>query len=63
MKMIDANTILSKGEIINKTYEVQSFVGEGAFGQVYRVKHKFLGLQVIKVWFMSELVAMERKNF
>lgn len=49
MKNKISKTILSKGEIINDTYEVQTFIGEGAFGQVYRVKHKFLGLQVIKV--------------
>ncbi len=42
--------ILSKGESINNTYEVQFFIGEGAFGEVYRVKHKYLGLQVLKVF-------------
>ena len=40
---------LVKGEIINNTYEVQFFIGQGGFGEVYRVKHKFLGLQVLKV--------------
>jgi len=49
MKNKVSKTILSKGEIINETYEVQTFIGEGSFGQVYRVKHKFLGVQVIKV--------------
>jgi len=49
MKDNKIKTILSKGDIINETYEIQAFIGEGAFGQVYRVKHKFLGLQVIKV--------------
>ena len=42
--------ILTKGEIVNETYEVQFFIGEGAFGEVYRVKHKFLGIQVMKVF-------------
>lgn len=41
--------ILQKGEIVNNTYEVQFFIGEGAFGEVYRVKHKYLGLQVLKI--------------
>jgi len=45
-----ANGILSKGEVINSTYEVQFFIGEGGFGEVYRVKHKYLGLQVLKVF-------------
>lgn len=40
---------LVKGEIINNTYEVQFFIGQGGFGEVYRVKHKYLGLQVLKV--------------
>ena len=42
--------ILIKGTIINDTYEVQFFIGEGAFGEVYRVKHKYLGVQVMKVF-------------
>jgi transitional endoplasmic reticulum ATPase len=42
--------ILSKGEIINETYEVQFFIGEGGFGEVYRVLHKYLGVQVLKVF-------------
>ena len=45
-----ANGILSKGEVINNTYEVQFFIGEGGFGEVYRVKHKYLGLQILKVF-------------
>jgi len=42
--------ILSKGELINETYEIQFFIGEGAFGEVYRVKHKYLGVQVMKIF-------------
>jgi len=44
------NSILSKGDVINNTYEVQFFIGQGGFGEVYRVKHKYLGLQVLKVF-------------
>lgn len=44
------NGILSKGEVVNNTYEVQFFIGQGGFGEVYRVKHKYLGLQVLKVF-------------
>ena len=42
--------ILSKGEIVDDTYEVQFFIGEGAFGEVYRVHHRYLGTQVLKVF-------------
>ena len=48
--------ILTKGEAINDTYEIQFFIGEGAFGEVYRVKHKYLGVQVMKV-FKEEYVS------
>ena len=41
--------LLDKNEKINDTYEVQCHVGQGAFGEVYRVKNKYLGLQVLKV--------------
>lgn len=41
--------ILRRGDVVNGTYDVQFFIGEGAFGEVYRVKHKSLGLQVLKV--------------
>lgn len=42
--------ILSKGEKVSDTYEVQSLIGQGAFGEVYKVKHKYLGVQVLKVF-------------
>ena len=44
-------SILPKGIIINSTYEINFFIGEGAFGEVYRVKHKFFDeFQVMKVF-------------
>ena len=45
------NNTLAKGEVINNTYEVIFFIGQGAFGEVYRVKHKFFDeFQVMKVF-------------
>jgi len=44
-------TTLTKGEIINNTYEVRFFIDQGAFGETYRVKHRFFEeYQVMKVF-------------
>lgn len=42
--------LLETGFIINGTYEVERFLGEGAFAEVYRVKHRFLGRQALKLF-------------
>lgn len=43
-------SLLKEGEVIHNTYEVERFLGEGAFAEVYRVKHRFLGRQAMKVF-------------
>jgi len=42
--------LLEEGQIIRDTYEVERFLGEGAFAEVFRVKHRFLGRQAMKVF-------------
>jgi serine/threonine-protein kinase len=42
--------LLESGQIIRDTYEVERFLGEGAFAEVYRVRHRFLGRQAMKVF-------------
>jgi eukaryotic-like serine/threonine-protein kinase len=42
--------LLDEGQIIRETYEVERFLGEGAFAEVYRVRHRFLGRQAMKVF-------------
>ncbi len=42
--------LLQEGDNIKDTYEVERFLGEGAFAEVYRVKHKFLGRQAMKLF-------------
>src|SRR4029453_6559967 len=42
--------LLEEGQPIGDTYEVERFLGEGAFAEVYRVKHRFLGRQAMKVF-------------
>ncbi len=42
--------LLQEGENIKGTYEVERFIGEGAFAEVYRVRHRFLGRQAMKLF-------------
>lgn len=42
--------LLEQGQLIRDTYEVERFLGQGAFAEVYRVKHRFLGRQAMKVF-------------
>ncbi|MDQ6706613.1 MAG: hypothetical protein M3Z85_11625, partial [Acidobacteriota bacterium] len=42
--------LLEDGDTVRDTYEVERFLGEGAFAEVYRVKHRFLGRQAMKVF-------------
>ncbi len=42
--------ILSPGQVVRDTYEVERLLGEGAFAEVYRVKHRFMGRQAMKVF-------------
>lgn len=37
--------LLQEGQNIRGTYDVERFLGEGAFAEVYRVRHRFLGDQ------------------
>jgi len=42
--------LLNEDEEIHDIYKVDRFLGEGAFAEVYRVKHRFLGRQAMKVF-------------
>jgi len=42
--------LLEEGQKVRDTYEVDRFLGEGAFAEVYRVIHRFLGRQAMKVF-------------
>jgi len=41
--------LLAEGHVVRDTYTVERFLGEGAFAEVYRVQHRFLGRQAMKV--------------
>jgi eukaryotic-like serine/threonine-protein kinase len=51
--------LLQEGQIIRDTYEVERFLGEGAFAEVYRVKHRFLGRQAMKVFKRGGMTSQE----
>ncbi len=51
--------LLAEGQSIKDTYEVERFLGEGAFAEVYRVRHRFLGRQAMKVFKKEGLTAGE----
>ena len=55
-------SLLSEGQIINKRYEVERFLGEGAFAEVYRVKSQFLGRQAMKVFKRTGMTLDEVKE-
>jgi serine/threonine-protein kinase len=54
--------LLREGESIRDTYEVERFLGEGAFAEVYRVKHRFLGRQAMKVFKTSGMTIQETEE-
>lgn len=51
--------LLTEGETLRDTYEVERFLGEGAFAEVYRVKHKFFGRQALKIFKRSGMEESE----
>lgn len=57
--------ILPQYTVIRDTYTVENVLGEGAFGVVYKVRHKFLGIQALKVFHpekLSEKIASDFLN-
>jgi eukaryotic-like serine/threonine-protein kinase len=54
--------LLYEGQIVRGTYEVERFLGEGAFAEVFRVKHRFLGRQAMKVFKTVGMTADETET-
>lgn len=40
---------------IRETYSIDRFLGEGAFGAVYKAKHKYLGIQALKIFHQGSI--------
>lgn len=51
--------LLEDGQAVRGTYEVDRFLGEGAFAEVYRVRHRFLGRQAMKVFKATGMTVAE----
>lgn len=51
--------LLSEGAAIRDTYEIERFLGEGAFAEVYRVRHRYLGRQALKLFKLPGLTTAE----
>jgi serine/threonine-protein kinase len=51
--------LLNEGELIRDTYEVERFLGEGAFAEVFRVNHRFLGRQAMKIFKRQNMTVKE----
>ncbi|HEX7899989.1 MAG TPA: serine/threonine-protein kinase [Planctomycetota bacterium] len=45
-------SLLQEGQVIRGTWEIERKLGEGAFAEVFRVRHHFLGRQAMKVFKM-----------
>jgi eukaryotic-like serine/threonine-protein kinase len=54
-----AMALLQPGQMIRDTYEVERYLAEGAFAEVYRVKHRFLGRQAMKVFKRTGMTHVE----
>jgi serine/threonine-protein kinase len=45
-----ARPLLREGQQVGASYVVERFLGAGAYAEVYRVRHRFLGRQAMKVF-------------
>jgi len=52
-------SLLQENQTIKDTYQVERLLGEGAFAEVYRVKHKFFGRQALKIFKRSGMQESE----
>jgi serine/threonine-protein kinase len=42
--------LIPRFTLIRDTYTVDSYLGQGAFGAVYKVRHRFMGIQALKIF-------------
>lgn len=51
--------LLQEGQKIRDKWEVERFLGEGAFAEVYRIRHRFFGRQAMKVLKLTGITKAE----
>jgi serine/threonine-protein kinase len=51
--------LLQEGQIIRGKWEVERFLGEGAFAEVYRIRHRFFGRQALKILKLTGITKKE----
>jgi serine/threonine-protein kinase len=59
---ISTMKLLREGQVVRQTYEVEKFLGEGAFAEVYRVRHRFFGRQALKVFKLAGMTREETEK-
>jgi len=47
--------LIPKHTKIRDTYTIDRFLGEGAFGGVYKARHKYLGIQALKIFHQGSI--------
>lgn len=55
-------SLLEENRVIRNTYTVERLLGEGAFSEVYRVKHRFLGRQAMKIFKATGMTIQDIEN-
>lgn len=56
MASVSSGAALPAGYVLNSTYKIEQYLGGGAYGDVYRVSHRFLGQQAMKLLRRDPLV-------
>jgi len=59
----DADLLFKNWDVIRETYTIVNFLGRGAFGEVYKTRHRFLGLHAMKVFYSGVFSDKENDLF
>ncbi|MFC1708443.1 serine/threonine-protein kinase [Candidatus Omnitrophota bacterium] len=54
--MTNRKIVIPKHTKIRDTYTIDKFIGAGAFGEVYKIRHKYLGIQALKIFHPGSII-------